>query len=454
MNLTPPSQYDFLPRFYRLTIVNVLSNIMVPLSGLSSVAFLGHLTDIHSLAGVALGSILFNLIYFSLEFLRMGTTGVTAQAVGGDDREAMLLVGLRNGLIALGLGLALLILHDPVREVGFALLNAEPEVKASGIAYFDARIAGMPAALLNFVLIGWLVGREKNNKVLVLSIVGNAANVILNYLLIIQWGWDSTGAGISEAFSQYLMLFVGLVLAIPGIQWQEIQAVAPQLRDLSAFKTTFALNRDILTRTLTEVATFTIFGNLSATMGTVLFTQNTLLMQIGQMSVYFTNGLGYAVETLAGNFKGQGEKEKFIPLVRVSVASSLVVGLSFAAACVFFPQNIFGLLTNHTEITSHIETYAWGLIFLLAFASASTMLEGYFLGLAQGDIIRNVSLIASVVGFAPSATAAWYFHNNHILWLSVSLFLFAKTALLGVYLTKSLSSDANTEPVSPAPVGN
>ncbi|MEG4345023.1 MATE family efflux transporter [Microcoleus sp. A003_D6] len=202
------------------------------------------------------------------------------------------------------------------------------------------------------------------------------------------------------------------------------------------------------------MATFTIFGNLSATMGTVLFTQNTLLMQIGQMSVYFTNGLGYAVETLSGNFKGQGEKEKFIPLVRVSVASSLLVGFSFAAACVFFPQNIFGLLTNHTEITSDINTYAWGLIFLLAFSSASTMLEGYFLGLAQGDIIRNVSSIATVVGFAPSAIAAWYFHNNHILWLSVSLFLFAKTALLAVYLAKSLSSDANTEPVSGAPVGN
>lgn len=345
MNLTLPNQYDFVPRFYRLAIINVLSNLMVPLSGLISVAFLGHLAEINSLAGVALASILFNFIYLTLAFLRMATTGVTAQAVGQDDRETMLLVGLRNGAIALALGLALLILQYPLREVGFALLNGAPEVKASGVAYFDARIWGAPAALLNFVLIGWLVGREENSKVLVLSIIGNAANVILDYLFIIQWGWDSTGAGISQASSQYLMLLVGIVLASLGIQWQEVRAAFPKLGDLSALKATFALNRDILTRTLTEVSVFTIFTNLSALMGTTIFTQNTLLGQISHMSVYFTDGLGYANETLTGNFKGQGEKEKFAPLIRVSVASSLFVGFSFAGACVLFPQTLFGLLT-------------------------------------------------------------------------------------------------------------
>lgn len=139
-------------------------------------------------------------------------------------------MGLRNGAIALALGLALLILQYPLREVGFALLNGAPEVKASGIAYFDARIWGAPAALLNFVLIGWLVGREENGKVLLLSIIGNAANVILDYVFIIQWGWNSMGAGVSQASSQYLMLLVGIVLASWEIQRQEFLAVAPSLR--------------------------------------------------------------------------------------------------------------------------------------------------------------------------------------------------------------------------------
>jgi MATE family multidrug resistance protein len=183
MNLTRTEQYDFLPRFYRLAIANILSNLMIPLAGLISVAFLGHLQEIDALAGVCIANILFNLVYLILEFLRMGTTGLTAQAVGADDQEAALLVGLRNGLIALGLGIVLLILQYPLREVGFSLLSADIDVKAAGIDYFNARIWGAPAVLLNFVLIGWLLGREENSKVVVLSVIGNAANIILNYTL-------------------------------------------------------------------------------------------------------------------------------------------------------------------------------------------------------------------------------------------------------------------------------
>jgi MATE family multidrug resistance protein len=225
MNLTRTEQYDFLPRFYRLAIANILSNLMIPLAGLISVAFLGHLQEIDALAGVCIANILFNLVYLILEFLRMGTTGLTAQAVGADDQEAALLVGLRNGLIALGLGIVLLILQYPLREVGFSLLSADIDVKAAGIDYFNARIWGAPAVLLNFVLIGWLLGREENSKVVVLSVIGNAAKIILDYLFIIQWGWNSVGAGVSQASSQYLMLFIGILLASRKVQWQEIRAV-------------------------------------------------------------------------------------------------------------------------------------------------------------------------------------------------------------------------------------
>lgn len=454
MNLTLTKEYDFLPRFYRLAIVNVVSNLMIPLAGLISVAFLGHLTEIDALAGVSIASIIFNLVYLTLEFLRMATTGLTAQAVGADDQEAVLLVGLRNGLIALVLGILILILQCPLRDVGFSLLSADLNIKASGINYFNARIWGAPAALLNFVLIGWLLGREENSQVLLLSAIGNAANIILDYVFIIQWGWNSMGAGASQATSQYLMLFIGLFLASQKVQWQEVRTVTPKLLDLTAFKATLALNGDIFIRTLTELSVYTVFGNLSAMMGTILFTQNSLLGQITHMSVYLTNGMGFATETLTGNFKGQKSKEQFIPLLRVSVASSLFIGLSVSTICVLFPQTIFGIFTNHTEITEHINTYIWWFFFVLAFASVASMLEGFFLGLAEGKIVRNVSLISTVFGFIPSAIAVWYFHNNHVLWLSLALFLFAKTSVLLVYLAKYLSSDAEVVPVSLSVVEN
>ncbi|MEB3177542.1 MAG: MATE family efflux transporter, partial [Nostocaceae cyanobacterium] len=135
-------------------------------------------------------------------------------------------------------------------------------------------------------------------------------------------------------------------------------------------------------------------------------------------------------------------------LLKVSVASSLVVGLSIATICVVFPQTVFGILTNHPEITDNIDTFVWCLCFILAFNAAASMLEGYFLGLAEGKIVRNVSLISAAFGFIPSAIAGWYFHNNHILWLSVVLFMFAKMVTLLVYLPKSLSSDAEVAAVS------
>ncbi len=454
MNITLPAQYNFVPRFYRLAIANILSNLMVPLAGLISVAFLGHLQEIDALAGVSIANILFNLVYLILEFLRMGTTGLTAQAVGADDQEAALLVGLRNGLIALVLGIALLIFQYPLREVAFSLLSADTGVKAAGIDYFNTRIWGAPAVLLNFVLIGWLLGREENVKVVILSVVGNAANIILDYVFIVQWGWNSAGAGVSQASSQYLMLFVGIILASQKIQRQQIHPVIPQIMDFSALKATLALNRDILIRTIAEMSVFTFFSNLSAMMGTILFTQNSLLGQITHLNVYLTNGLGFATESLSGNFKGKESKHKFLPLLKISIVSSLFIGSTIATICVFFPQIVFGILTNHKEITKHIDNYIWCLCFILVFNSVASMLEGFFLGLAEGKIIRNVSLISSIFGFIPSAIASWYFHNNYILWLSIILFMFTKMVTMLVFSHKYLSSDTDVDSVSLATVEN
>ncbi|MDZ8027220.1 MAG: guanitoxin biosynthesis MATE family efflux transporter GntT [Nostoc sp. DedQUE11] len=454
MNLTLSEQYDFVPRFFRLAIANVVSNLMIPLAGLISVAFLGHLKDIDALAGVSIANILFGLVYLILEFLRMATTGLTAQAVGADDQEAALLVGLRNGLIGLALGIAVLILQYPLREIGFSLLSGDAAIKAAGIEYYNARIWGAPAVLLNFVLVGWLLGREENAKVLVISIIANAANIILDYVFIIQWGWNSMGAGASQASSQYLMLAIGVILASKKLQWQEVRAVMPQMMDLSALKSTLSLNRDIMLRTITEVSIYTFFSNFTAMMGTIFFTQNALLGQVIQLNVYLTNGIGFATETLTGNFKGSESKEKFIPLLRASITISLLIGLTIATICVLFPQKVFGILTNHTEITDTINTYVWVLIFFLAFNSVSSMLEGYFLGLAEAKIVRNVSFISAIFGFIPSAIVGCYFQNKHILLLSLVLLMFSKMVALLVYLPKSLNFDVEVNSSSLTAVEN
>jgi multidrug resistance protein, MATE family len=441
MNSILSKQYDFLPRFYQLATANVLSNIIIPIGGLITVAFIGHQTEIQHLAGVLLSTILFNFIYNVLAVLRMSTTGLTAQAVGREDREAMLMVGLRNSLIALGLGLMILILQYPLREIGFTVLGGTPEIKASAIAYFNARIWGAPAVLLNFVLIGWFLGCEQSGKVLLLSIVGNTANIVLDYLFIVQWGWESTGAGISQASSQYLMLLLGIILLSLQIQWKELRAVGQQLLELSAYKAIFVLNRDIFVKTLVVITTFVIFNTQSSGMGTIIFAQNALMIQIVFLATYFIEGLGYATETLTGIFTGQEMNEKLIPLVKIAGSNGLLVGLSFALGVVLFPQTVFGLLTDHTEVTESINIYLPWLLPFMVFLSIVYILDGYFIGLAEGYTLRNVALIAVGLGFAPVYVAAWNFHSNHILWLALSSFMVIRAVALGVQLPRTFRSD-------------
>ncbi|MHC5676244.1 guanitoxin biosynthesis MATE family efflux transporter GntT [Nostoc sp.] len=448
MNIRFANQYEFIPRYFRLALANVLSNIMVPLANLVSVIFLGHLEEIHHFAGVTLAGNLLNFLYFVLLFLRMGTTGVTAQAVGRDDREGVLLVGLRNGLIALVLGIALILLQYPLGELGFALLNVTPEIKSSGLAYFNTQIWAAPAVLLNFVMIGWLLGREKNGLVVLLSVVGNGVKIALDYLFIIHFGWESTGAGISSATSQYLSLLVGLIFFYTEIQWIEVRAVAGKIWEISAIKSNLTLNGNIFISNLVLMFISLTFNYQGVQMGTMIYAQNALLAQINTLNTYFVDGLGLGTETLVGNFKGKGASQQLAPLAGVSVLTALMVGIFFGGVCVLFPDTVFSLLTNHTEVTSNIDTFVPWLLLVLVLSSIDFTLEGYFLGLAQGHILRNVSLVAVALGFAPMYFAAIKFSSNHILWLSLCLFYAIRMMMFSIKLPGTFRGDVEDGGVS------
>ncbi len=436
-------QPGFYRHFFRLAIVNIISNLMVPLAGLVDTAFLGHLSEIRHFAGVALATVLFNYIYWTFGFLRMATTGMTAQAVGRGDRNTILLIGLRNGLLALAIGILILLLQVPLRSLGFALMNAAPEVTDSGKAYFDALIWAAPATLINYVLIGWFLGREQSGKVLLLSIIANGANVLLDYLLILRLGWESAGAGWATATSQYLMLLAGLFLAWRSIGWRQYRSLASQIWDLPALKSAFLLNREILIRTFALISTFAVFMNLSSGLGTLTLSTNAALLQVVGLASYFIDGLAFATESSAGvfrgqAFRGQGTALDLTQLLRVSGGASLSLGLLFAIAFLLFPTPLFSLLTNHSDILDRFPTYVPWLLPVLGFGSIAYMLDGYFLGLTQGQTLRQSTLIATLVGFAPVAIVAWYFHSSHLLWLALSSFMAARALTLAIKVPQTL----------------
>ncbi len=434
------TKYNFLPRFYGLASVSVLSNMMVPLAGLVDIAFLGHLADIRHLAGVILATILFDYLYRVLKFMRSSTNALTAQAVGLDEPKTILLAGLRSGLIALTLALLILLLQYPIQKFGFLLLSGSPEIEASGVDYFSGRIWGAPAVLLNFVLFGWFLGREMNGIVLLMSIVGNGSNVLLDYLMIVKWGWESMGAGLATAISQYLALLIGLVGVGLTIDWKVLPAAVKDMFDWVALKDTFALKMNILIRFVALISAYSIFTNLSAVLGTEVLAQNGLLLQIAFLSQFAVQGIGLTTQTLTGNFKSKGNREQMIPLLTVSMVASLAIALAFAFICIIFPDQVFGLLTNHPEVNANINRYTIWLLPVLVITAIAFILEGYFIGLKESAILRNAVLLAFFLGFIPLAIAAWHFQNNHLLWASIVSYMTTIMVVLGVFVPQTLNN--------------
>lgn len=434
--------------FVRLAAINILSNLMVPLAGLFDVAFLGHLEELWYLAGVALATVLFNYLYWTFGFLRMGTTGLTAQALGRQDSEAMLLVGLRNGVVALGLGLGILLLQWPIQIVGFGLLSATPEVKAAGQAYFDALIWGAPATLLNFVVVGWYLGRAQSWKVLLLSGINNFTNVGLNYLFIVQWGWQSTGAGAATALSQYLMLCVGLILVCQEVDWRQFQTVWPQVGHAAALRQTLTFNRDILVRTFALISTFAVFTNLSSDLGTEVLSINTLLLQVVTLASYFIDGIAFAMESVTGVLSQQHQPQRLRQLLTFSGGVSVSIGIGFALTFCLFPQPLFSLLTHHQTVLTQVNQYVVWLLPVLGLGAVAYLLDGYFLGLAAGQYLRHSVLIAALMGFLPLAIAAWYWRQVHLLWFALVLFMGGRAIFLAMQVPQSLRSIDGTPVVS------
>lgn len=428
--MTPKNPQPFLLQFGHLAIANILSNLMVPLAGIIDTAFLGHLAEIHHLGGVAIATVIFNVVYWSFGFLRMATTGLTAQARGRSDPEGLQLVLLRNGLLAIALGLLILSLQVPIRQLGFSLLSAEANVRFAGEAFYNARIWGAPAVLLNYVLLGWFLGQGQGRRVVALSLVGNGGNIVLDYWFIRELGWASAGAGAATAISQGLMLIVGLILVFGDCPPSQLWQLRAKIWQGAAMQAIFRLNRDILIRTFALVISFALFTNWSAALGTSVLAANTLLLQVVTLTSYFVDGLAFATESFAGQFHGAGDRTQLRILLTWSLTTSILLSLLIAGLFAAFPQPLFRLMTGHTAVLAQVEQYVWWLVPTLGFGAIAFLLDGYFLGLTAGKLLRNSTVSATALGFLPLGISAHQFALAHLLWLALSSFMAVRALTL------------------------
>ncbi len=423
--------------FLQLSLASILANLMVPLAGLFDSAFLGHLQDINQLGGVILATIFFDYLYRTLKVIRNSTNAITAEAVGQNNEKGVLIAVLQSSLIALAIAFTILILQYPISKLGFLVLGGSSTIESAGLQYFNTRIWGAPAVLLNFIFIGWFFGKGKGWFVLLLSLIGNGSNVLLDYLMILQWNWGSVGAGLATALSQYLALAVALVGFSVSIQWPMFPSALKEVLAWDSLRQSLVLKGNILIRYIAMVSMYAVFTDLSAILGTSTLAANGLILQIVLLGVFTINGVGLTCQSFIGTYKGKGDFVALKFILNLAIVSSLVVALPFALLPICFPQTIFALLTSHVEVQSVMQAYTLWLLPLCLLTAIALMLEGYFTGLKQGAVLRNSALLSLGLGCLPVASAAYFLRSPHLLWLSLIAYWMLSVLILGAKIVES-----------------
>ncbi len=426
-------------RYTRLSVINVISNLTVPMVGLIDTAMLGHLQQIHFLAGVALAGLLFDYLYWGLGFLRMATTGLAAQARGRGDEVEGTAVLLRAFAIALGFGVLILLLRTPIEGAGFRLLSGGTAVEEAGREYFAARIWGAPAALANLVLLGWFLGREEAGRALAVTVVGNVANVAFNWWFIIRLGMAAAGAGWASMLGQYCALLVGLGLAAPILLTSSTglgsrSASRSALRSAmhpAALAELFRLNGHLFARTLLLISSFALFVDSSAVLGAVTLAANAILLRVLSLASFLIDGCAFATESLAGIFHGAGDRTSQRRLLGLSLTVGEALALLFLVPALTLPRPFFRILTSHQDVVDIATGLAFWLIPVLLMGALAYILDGFFLGITAGPTLSRAMAMSTLL-FLPLVLLGRRSESVTLLWLSMAVLMAGRVFSLGL----------------------
>jgi MATE family multidrug resistance protein len=409
----------------------MLSNMTTPLLGAVDTAVVGQLPDAAYIGGVAIGAIVFSFLFWGFGFLRMGTTGFTAQAHGAGDRDELRATLLRPLALALGLGTLLIVLRAPIGMLAFDLLEASPEVEALAASYYEIRIWSAPAALVNYTVLGWLLGTQRARSVLVLQVAINGVNIMLDLAFVIGLGWGIEGVALASLIAEVGGAVLGLAiigrhLARDGGRWDW-----ERLRRRDRLVALFRVNFDIFLRTLALIFAFGYFTAQSAKMGDLTLAANAILLHLQTVMAYGLDGFSHAAEILAGGALGARSRPAFQGAVRAATiwgfGGAVLVALVFAA----FGPAIVGLFTVLPEVQTAAEAYLPWIVLLPLVSVWSFLLDGIFVGTTRTAAMRNAMAVSTLAYLG----ACWLLvpaFGNHGLWLSLTLFMAVRAITLGV----------------------
>lgn len=424
----------------RLAIPNIISNITVPLVGMADLAILGHLDASPEayIGAIALGGMIFNFLYAIFSFLRMGTTGFTAQAYGASDMKESSLIFARALMVALAGGALLIIMQLPLEWFTFKVIDSSTEVKQLASEYFFIRIWAAPATLGLYVLMGWFLGMQNARIPMILAILINLVNVGANYMFVYGFGLKSDGVAWGTLIAQYIGFISGLIIFFRYntriLKYWNIQAIM----QLAALKRFFMVNRDIMIRTVLLILAFSLFTTSSAKMGNDILAVNTMLLQFLFLFSYFLDGFAYAAESLAGKFWGARDLPALKKFTRYIFIWGVLISIPFSLAYLATGDYILYILTNNKAVIASARPYLPWLALVPLVSFVAFIWDGIFTGCTATPAMRNAMIIASLLIFLPLSYLLIPPMGNHGLWLALMVFMLARGVIMTLYAPKAI----------------
>lgn len=412
-------------RILGLAVPSIISNITVPLLGLVDVSIVGHLGSATYIGAIAVGGMLFSMIYWIFGFLRMGTSGLTAQAYGRHDLAEVILLFVRSLGIAFGLALLLIMLQYPILKVAFTLIDATPAIKELASLYFRICIWGAPAVLGLYSFAGWFVGMQNSRFPMYIAITQNVVNIAASLFFVFIWNRGVAGVAMGTLVAQYAGLLMASLLWYGYYRrlWQKLNW--QMLTGYEAMCSFFILNRDIFFRTLCLVAVTTYFTSRGAEQGDIILAVNTLLMQLFTLYSYIMDGFAYAGEALTGRYIGAHNQADLRRMIRTLFAWGVGLALAFTLLYGIGGSSFLSLLTNEQEVLNASSDYFYWVLAIPLAGMAAFLWDGIYIGATASRQMLYSMLVASVSFFILQGIFQQRM-GNHALWMAFIAYLFLR----------------------------
>lgn len=430
-------------RVFAIAVPVMVSNVSTPLLGVVDTGVVGRIPEPAYIGAVALGALIFNFVFWAFSFLRMGTTGLTAQALGAGD-EVELRAGLgRALLLALGIGTVLVGVQWPLREAAFAFIEASDKVEALAREYFDVRIWSAPATLANYALLGWFIGLGRTDIGLALQLFLNLTNIVLDVLFVLVFGWGVEGIALGTVMAEVLAAAVGVAVALRFVRRLTGRWSLAGLLHWESLKRTLGVNVDIMIRTLALLAAFVWFTTQGAKQGDLILAANAVLLHFLSLSAFFLDGLAFAAEALVGRAIGAMHRAGLIAAARMTTLWAAGLSVLLSAAAFVLGPSLIDLLTVDLDIRRAAATYLpWAALAPLLGVWAF-QLDGIFIGATRTRDMRSAMVTALGIFLG-----AWWFlrpFGNHGLWAAFYVHYLARIGALAYFYPRLVRSVASAK---------